>query len=492
MILVRDLTVDYGEDRCVLNNLSLEVRDGDFIALMGANGSGKTTLTYCLAGIIPHILHSNMSGDVAVNGRNTRDCPVSELSTEIGFMMQDPETQFFTLSVEDEIKIPLENKNKDLTERDLDSRVEECLNTMGLDSGLRDKAPWELSEGQKQLLAMASILASNPKTLVLDEPTSQLDSENSVKVYEILGSLNRSSGKTVIVVEHDIRNVLKYASRVVILNQGKVVYDGKPCRLEQDDSGILAENGIQPPDYFNNYPKSQTKKQGKDGAILETIRLSYTYPENKKPAIHGIDLKIGKGDFILITGRTGGGKTTLVKHFNKLREPTSGDVLVNDKPTRNYRQKEISRIVGMVFQNPNHQIFENTVREEILSGLGGMDEEQKRTRLEYISNILNMKDLLSRNPHHLSGGEKQKTIIAAALAPNPDVLVLDEPTSHLDFHGRRKLMNILLEMRNQGKTIVVVTHDPGIFGWLSDKAITMEDGMIKESAGGGSHGLPAV
>ena len=242
-IKIRNLSFAYSETP-ILKNISLEVKDGEFVGIAGGTGSGKTTFALALNGIIPHLVKGKFSGDVEVSGKNTKNFQVFDLSKSVGFVFQDPDYQIFSINVEDEISFGLENMG--LEKKEVKKRVAAALDALGI-RDLRDKETFALSLGQKQKLCIASVLAMNPDTIVLDEPTSQLDFRGTKDIYEILKSLN-NKGKTILVIEHKTEWLLKYASRMLVLDRRNFVLDGKPSDVLK--SPKLARTGVEIPAVF--------------------------------------------------------------------------------------------------------------------------------------------------------------------------------------------------------------------------------------------------
>lgn len=242
-INIQNLNFAYSETP-ILKNINLEVNDGEFVGIVGSTGSGKTTFAFCLNGVIPHLIRGKFSGDVEVSGKNTKSFEVFDLAKFLGLVFQDPDSQIFSITVEDEISFGLENMG--IKRNEIKKRVESVMNALKI-KNLRDKETFAISQGQKQKVCMASVLAMNPEILVLDEPTSQLDFRGTRGIYEILRDLNRK-GKTIIVIEHKVDWLLKYADRVLVLNNGNFVIDGEPKEVFRNPA--LERIGVEIPKAF--------------------------------------------------------------------------------------------------------------------------------------------------------------------------------------------------------------------------------------------------
>jgi energy-coupling factor transporter ATP-binding protein EcfA2 len=432
-----------------------------------------------------------------------------ELATKVGVIFQDPENQLVTMDVEREIAFGLENLAfpRDLMAK----RLEESLDTLGI-SSLRHRQVHELSGGEKQKVAIASVLALHPKILILDEPTSELDPKSAEEVLAIVQRLNDELGITVILIEHRLDRVIQHVDRLVVLDGGRVVADGNTRDTLGKSYQEITKIGVGMPPIMklahglknagisiNGMPL--TVKEGRvmlngvfkksfklpappdsenpGEAVIKMEKLWYVYPEGPT-ALKNISLRVGKGEFLAIMGRNASGKTTLVKHLNGLLKPTRGMVAVYGTDTRKATVAELARKVGFVFQNPNDHLFADTVEKEIVFPLKnqGLENGEIKRRVDEMLHRFSLEDYRSQYPRYLSGGEKQRVALASVLAIQPKILILDEPTRGMEYRLKSDLMRFLREYTGQGNTVILVTHDVETVAEHADRVILLSEGEI--------------
>jgi energy-coupling factor transporter ATP-binding protein EcfA2 len=355
-------------------------------------------------------------------------------------------------------------------------------------------------------------LALHPSILILDEPTSELDPKGADDMLSVVTSLNDELGLTVIVVEHRLDRVIQYADRIIALNQGMIALDGKIrdimsmrykelfrigigvppiIRLAQKltDRGInidgtpltIKEGRAMLDTAFHDASRQLTRshenKRGKP--IIEVERLWYAYSSGLT-ALKGVNLTISEGEFVAIMGRNASGKTTLVKHFNRLMIPTKGRIKIDGVDTRGATIAEMAKKVGFIFQNPNDHLFADTVDEEIafvLKNLGFKSQEVKLRTSEMLDRF-NLKKYRNQYPRSLSGGEKQRVALASVIAAQPKILILDEPTRGMEYPLKGELMRFLYEYRQHGNTVILVTHDVEMVAEYTDRVVLLSEGKI--------------
>jgi len=465
-----------------LQDVSLEVAPGSFVAVMGETGAGKTTLLMALNGLVPQFTEGSFSGVVEVSGYSTARVPVQNLVREVGLVLQDPETQIFGLTVWEDAAFGPSNFGLPIEE--IRVRVGDALGQVGL-SGYDARRTEFLSGGEKQRLATAGVLAIGPRILVLDEPTSELDPEGRDALFRVLERLRKERGITVVVAEHESEKVLEYAERVCVLQGGRVVWDGEPKALFAD-RGLVERFKLRPPGVARlfwglgrrglrlgescprnaeeavalfadvlSHPGPQIGRQTgekRPGAgrpvsptgsergepVLRVEGLRHAYP-NGHEALRGIDLEVGVGEYVAVIGQNGAGKSTLCKHLNCLLRPTAGAVYYRGRDLKGMDTPEMGRHVGYVFQNPDHQIFSASVIEEVAYGLKlrGLSEDEQRQRAEVVLRFVGLEGLEDRHPFTLGKGLRQRLAVASILALEPEILVIDEPTTGQDWRPRR-------------------------------------------------------
>jgi len=517
IVEVRDLWYAYPNASApALRGLELTVEEGEFILLTGPSGCGKTTFCRCLNGLIPHFYSGELKGEIEVAGLPTRESPTTELARHVGLIFQNPDNQIFALTVEKDVAFGLENLG--VSKESMLKAVNWALEVTGM-TDLRHRATHELSGGQKQRLAIASILAMRPKIIVLDEPTSFLDPVGARRIFDVLETLNREYRMTVILIEHRVDLAVRYADRAIVIASGEIIDDGPPAEIFTAESTRLAGVGIPkivdltmrlsrrgvalkgPPltsDLFveemeRRLPETEKKQpkrrtitslggligEQRGGPIIEARGISYTYP-NGVEALKDVSLTIHRGEFVAIMGENGAGKTTLVKHFNGLLRPSSGQVVVDGVDISKASVASLSRKVGLVFQNPDDQLFSENVEEEIRFALRNFGFERGiiDKRVDWALNLLGIERYRKSSPFILSGGERKRVALASVLAWNPDVVVLDEPTIGQDYAQKERLRHFLMQLRIQGKTTIIVTHDVEFVADCQPRIILMADGGI--------------
>jgi len=508
LIRLRGLTFYYGDaTKSALQDVNLEIDDGEFILVTGPSGCGKSSLCRCLNGLIPHFYGGKIAGRVEVQGLDVTKHSTKELATMVGMVFQDPENQLIAMDVEREIAFGLENLafSRDVIAK----RMEESLDTLGIPH-LRYRQVHELSGGEKQKVAIASVLALHPDILVLDEPTSELDPKGAEEVLSIVERLNDELGITVVLIEHRLDRVVHLVDRMIVLDGGSIVADGNPRdvldRIETAKVGVgvppiirvvqgLRAKGLSVGDIpltvkearsmldgvFRDVDKSALSRveTAKGKPIVDIERLWYVYAEGPT-AVKNISLKIFEGEFIAVMGRNASGKTTLVKHINGLLKPTKGQVIVDGIDTRKATIAELAQEVGFVFQNPNDHLFADTVEEEIAFTLKNLGYEGKEaaSRVDDMLEMFKLKDYRRQYPRSLSGGERQRVALASVLAAHPKVLILDEPTRGMEHRLKGELMRFVKDYRDRGNAVILVTHDVETVAEHADRVILLSEGSI--------------
>jgi len=516
IIEVRDLWYRYpGISEPALKGLNLEIEKGEFVLLTGPSGCGKTTFCRCLNGLIPHFYNGDLRGEVIINGLSIRENTINKLATHVGLIFQNPDNQIFALTVEKDVAFGLENLG--IEKNEMLKHIDWALDRTGLKE-MRQRATYELSGGQKQRLAIASILAMKPKIIVLDEPTSFLDPIGAEKIFKVLQALNKEDRITIILIEHRIDLAARYVNRVILFNDGKIIDDGPPEKVFSAEESRLAGVGIPkiiqlgkrlrrmgvnlenlPLDTLMFTEKLKEKLVNKrisllaepntkvnrmiedsgNSPIIKVCDISYSYP-NGVEAIKNVSLNISKGEFVAIMGENGAGKTTLVKHFNGLLRPQIGKIFIDGIDSATMSVAALARKVGLVFQNPDDQLFSENVEEEIKFALKnfGFNKEIIEKRVNWALNLLGIERYRKSSPFILSGGERKRVALASVLAWDPDVLVLDEPTIGQDYAQKERLRHFLLQLRSQGKTTVIVTHDVEFVVDSKPRILLMSQGRI--------------
>lgn len=493
IIDVENLSFKYfGCNDFALKDINIKIGKGEFIGVIGKSGSGKSTLLHCLTGIIPHEIKGEKTGSVMINNLNTDEHGISEITNQLGIVFQNPEIQLFNISVEDELAFICENLAYPIDE--IKKSVDFALDTIGI-RHLKDEYPFNLSGGEKQKVAIASVLTVRPKILVLDEPTSELDAKGKETVFKTLKKL-KNDGMTIILVDHNLDGSYKLADKLILLDDGKIEMFGETenilkspmiesldLRLPQqvqmglklkldgmlmdiENMARLLDEKIINKEFSIKYLNLVNNSNVENAIKIENL----SFKRDNHVILKNIDLEIKKGDFIALIGKNGSGKTTLALIIMGILKKNKG--VVNVFGETNGDIKKIRKKVGFLFQNPEHQLFCNTVTEEIKYGLENDIDMNK------IMENMNLKRLKDNHPLTLSRGERQRVATATAISNNPEILIIDEPTTGQDWNNIKSFMNILKELNDNGKTILIITHDMRVVGEYCKKVILMDDGEI--------------
>ncbi|MBT3283301.1 ATP-binding cassette domain-containing protein [Candidatus Bathyarchaeota archaeon] len=517
IVEVKNLSYTYpNASKPAIEDICLSINPGEFVLLTGPSGCGKTTFCRSLNGLIPKFYNGTLTGSVHIAGLDVSEHSTMELAQHIGLIFQNPDNQIFALTVEKDIAFGLENLG--ISKAEMHREIDWASETTGIDS-LRLRATHELSGGQKQRLTIASVLAMHPSIIVMDEPTSFLDPVGAEHIFNVLDLLNKEYGMTIIIIEHRIDIAAKYVNRIIVFDEGRVRSDGKPgLILAQEDTRLLGvgiprilELAMRFDDHdrrFSDLPLTSTQFYDQITAclrkkeftskksllppdmldlvgehhhspLIQARNIVFDYPGNVH-ALRDVDLTINHGDYVAIMGENGAGKTTLVKHFNGLLRPKEGEILLDGEDISKQSVAQLARRVGLVFQNPDDQLFEESVEKEIAFALRnfGMNEESIEKRVTWALNLLDLNRYRERSPFILSGGERKRVALASVLAWDPDILVLDEPTIGQDYGQKERLRHFLTQLRTQGKTVVIVTHDVEFVAESQPHIVLMAGGNV--------------
>lgn len=495
MITVRDLSwqyeplVDGGKPVDSLKHVSFDIKSGSFVGVIGPTGAGKSTLCMALAGIIPNLADGTMTGLVEVNGVNTSRHSVSALSERIGYVQQDPEAQLFCASVEDEIAFPLENRG--IAPDIIDKQIDVMLDLVGM-TGYRKRVPTSLSGGQMQRVAIAAALAAEPDVLILDEPTAALDPEGKQEVFDVLERIRQTRSMTVIMAEQDTEHIAYWADQVLFMVNGELVRNGD-ASLFVREKGLLESSGVQVAD--DPLPQVKAVQQGKKhkkdkknqperskDVVISLDHVSYQYERggNASKALDDVTFDIERGSFIGLIGRNGSGKTTLAKHLNGLIRPTQGTVTVDGLDASKHSVGEMAAHVGFVFQNPDHQIFCSTAKEEIAFGPTalGLDGATVFKRVDEMLTLFDLHRYEDVSPATLGYGERRAVALSSVLAIRTPILVLDEPTAGLDHRLAARFLGTIEKLNQRGVTIVMISHDMRAVYRYCTHVLELEDGKV--------------
>ncbi len=461
-----------------LDDVSLRVKRGEVVLVTGPTGAGKTTLCLAAAGILHHDYGGASSGRIELMGRDVAELDgLAEIGRHVGVVFDDPDAQLIFTTVEEEVASGLEGLP--LPRETLLAQMERILDTTAT-ADLRDRAPHTLSGGQKQRVALAATLALGTEVLILDEPTSELDEEGTQMLFRIIERL-RAEGTTVLIVEHKLDALFALADRMVFLERGRILAEGAPEELLRDD-WVRAVLHADPP--ATPFPREGFRRvPATVPPIIRVDGLVHSY--DGVDALRGLDLAIRPGEFVAVIGDNGSGKTTLIKHLVGLLKPTGGSVTVKGTDTRNAAIHELACTVGFVFQNPDTMLFEETVEREVAFGPTNLGLTDIPGRVTRALDEVGLGAHRQTYPRSLSRGERQRLAIACVVATAPEVIVLDEPTTGLDAVESARVMALASKLRDEGTTIVMVTHNMRIVEDYADRIVCLERGVIAADSDAG-------
>jgi energy-coupling factor transport system ATP-binding protein len=512
-VRVETVTFTYhGEERPALRAVSFVQNAGEMIGVMGASGAGKSTLAKCLNRIVPEFEDGEFHGSIIIAGELLDHLRVCDVAPKVGMVFQDFESQLFSTNVAHEVAFAMEQVGMERAE--MERRIMPALEAVGL-RGFEHRDPMSLSGGEKQRLAIASVLALRPSLIVLDEPTTDLDPEGRAEVFALIAKL-RAQGLSLIVIEHESEE-LRAADRIVVLREGEIAANGPPFEVFARTE-LLTACGVRPPGLghalellgIDAQPKSV--EQAYDAIARAYPRVVGTVHENvarsrphEQPAsvdavtassafigienvsfsyaggprvLDSIELEVGAGEFVAIVGQNGSGKTTLAKQIVGLLQPAAGRVTIDGKDRAQMRPSETARAVAYVFQNPDHQIFAATVEDEVAFGPRnfGLADDEVRRRCDEALEAVGLQSERQSDPFLLSKGERQRLAVASVLVLRPRMLILDEPTTGLDHREQLRMMALVRDLNRAGIAIVIITHTPWLVAEYARRVVLLRKG----------------
>lgn len=507
-------------ENLALDDLSFSIERGEFIGIIGENGAGKSTLSQAFMGLVPHFYKGAYGGKIVVDGIEVKKSSVAELCQKVGLVFQNPFNQLSGAkdTVYHEIAFGLQNMG--VPKEEMEKRIEDVLKLLDIEA-YKDRNPFDLSGGQMQRVAIASVLVMRPEVMILDEPTSQLDPQGTEEVFKAVDTLTEL-GITIIMIEQKIEKMAAYCDRMLLMKEGKLIDFDTPVKiLNRSD---LADYGVKPLFVTNICKKYGVKKQ--DGlypiTLEEVLELKETYSDNllftdkeqlavechakavkteaiehnayetifnvtdlsfqyveNTPVLKNINLTLDNRPTAII-GQNGAGKTTLVKLLKGLLKPVNGTVFLKDT---NIAEKTVATLagqVGYVFQNPDDQIFKYSVLQEVMFGplnIGMTPKEAEDKAMEALA-LVGLSDVKDRNPYDLELNERKMIAIASVVAMNPEVIILDEPTIAQDDKGREIIRTVIDKMHEEGKLVIAILHDMDFVEECFERIIVMAKGEI--------------
>jgi energy-coupling factor transport system ATP-binding protein len=491
-----------------LHDINLSIYPGEKILIVGPSGSGKSTLGHCINGLIPFSYQGEIKGKLTINGLDTKQQNIFELSKIVGTVLQDSDGQFVGLTAGEDIAFALENDNvpHDVMHR----RVRQVAEMVDMQD-LLASSPFELSGGQKQRTSLAGVMVDDVDILLFDEPLANLDPATGKTAIEIIDDIQHDSGKTILIIEHRLEDVLhRTINRVIVLDDGRIIADMDAHTLVS--SQILAKCGIREPLYVTAlkyagahvtsdiYPGYITSlkteaanqalvswhqsipaphKKSSKSSILKIEHVTFSY-DGLRPILEDIDIDIQEGEMMSLVGKNGAGKSTLSKLLCGFEKEDRGRILFRGEDIADKTIKERAEIIGAVLQNPNQMISKALIYDEIALGLRfrNIPEEEIKVRVEKVLKVCGLAPFIDWPISALSYGQKKRVTIAAILVLDPQILILDEPTAGQDFRHYTEIMEFLVKINKLGVTIILITHDMHLMLEYTPRAVVLAGGRM--------------
>ena len=496
-------------DKPTLKNINLRIEKGEKIVIIGPSGSGKSTLGQCLNGLIPHAIKGETSGQLTINGQDTAPFDMHQFTEQVGTVLQDTDSQFVGLSIGEDIAFALENQL--MSNIDMYPLVKATAKMVDLEQML-DRSPHDLSGGQKQRVSLAGILVDDVDILLFDEPLAALDPKTGKKTIEIIDVLHRETGKTIIIIEHRLEDVLhRSVDRIILMESGEIIADTTPDEILA--SPLLEEYGIREPLYLSalkeagcaiegdakpsslrTLPLAQyqsavsawfeaskaTNVEKQAETLLAVRNLTYSY-DGEKNALEDVSFDVRRGEFVSVLGKNGSGKSTITKLVMGVIEPDQGSMILNGQDLNELTIFERSQKVGVVMQNPNHMISHHMIFDEVAFGLRnrGVEENQIEAKVLEVLELCGLSKYRHWPIEALSYGQKKRVTIASILALEPELLILDEPTAGQDYRNYTSMLSFIEELnRELGITVMIISHDMHLVLEYTTRSIVIADSKL--------------
>lgn len=507
VIEFKNFTLRYAsQKKPTLHDINLTIRQGEKVLILGPSGSGKSTLGNCLNGLLPFSTKAEFTGSVKVAGLETREQSIHKLSAHVGTVMQDSDCQFAGLTVGEDVAFSLENDR--VPRPTMLQKVKQALGIVDM-TAFEQHVPFALSGGQKQKAALAGVLHNDVDILLFDEPLAALDPMAGLQAIELIDRIHKEQGKTIVIIEHRLEDVLhRPVDRVILMDRGRIVADTTPAQLLC--GSLLQDNGIREPLYLTalKYAGCTVSPQDEPDSIssirlegkLDYLRAWFAQPVpppvrqtgpcvaepqhvsfsyDKKPVLKDVSFQLFQGERVALVGKNGAGKSTIAHMLMGIRRPKDGSVLVDGKDYASLSIKEIGERIGYVMQNPNHMLIKDMIREEVTLALTlrGAPKAEIDGKFEQVMELCGLSGMKNWPVSALSYGQKKRVTIASLLVTQPKVMILDEPTAGQDFRHYREIMEFLDELnRKMGLTVVFITHDMHLAIEYTDRVVVMADG----------------
>jgi energy-coupling factor transport system ATP-binding protein len=473
MIVFDRVTYAYPfQDAAAVVDISTTVKAGEVVLFTGASGCGKSTVVRLINGLCPHFFKGHLNGRIHIGGRDNGSRRLHEISRDVGTLLQDPEHQFFATTVEDEIAFV--HEWRDTSPVSIRTTVDQAVGRFELEP-LRGQSIHTLSEGHKQKVALAAVISSSPRVLVLDEPTANLDPEAT---WELAGKIKRlrQSGMTIVIVDHRLYWLEDVVDRVVVMANGRIAAEGDFALLS--DAGFCKAHGLRKAHVEDTRPRLRPF-DGDNGAVsVESLRFGY---RGGPDVFHDASFRLPRG-VTGILGGNGSGKTTLARLLTGLSRMHAGRLLIRGRPVT---CRELLHQASIVLQNTDHQLHMRTVQEEVLISAGCSKPSKREALTRQWLDRFGLAPMAARHPQSLSGGEKQRLVLACGMAKQPRILILDEPTSGLDGRNMALMSSAIREAADHGACVLLISHDLELIGAVCDHALRLPMNSTPVQGGSG-------
>jgi energy-coupling factor transporter ATP-binding protein EcfA2 len=496
----------YSQAEPTLHDINLKIYPGEKILIVGPSGSGKSTLGHCLNGLIPFSYKGEIKGSLKINGLETKEQNIFNLSKMIGTVLQDADGQFVGLTAGEDIAFALENDN--IPHSEMHERVNKVAQMVDMQNWLTS-SPFELSGGQKQRTSLAGVMIDDVDILLFDEPLANLDPATGKTAIEIIDDIHEKSKKTIVIIEHRLEDVLhRSIDRVIVVSEGRIIADMNAHELVS--SAILTDNGIREPLYVTALKYAGVKvtsemlpghittlktefsrealniwhdaikaddRHNTNPSILKMENVSFSY-DGIRQILDNVSFDIREGEMVSVVGKNGAGKSTLSKLLCGFEKEDRGVICYKGEDIKDKTINERAEIIGVVMQNPNQMISKPLIFDEVALGLRlrNIPEEQISERVEKVLKVCGLAPFKDWPISALSYGQKKRVTIASILVLNPKILILDEPTAGQDFRHYSEIMEFLVEINKLGVTVILITHDMHLMLEYTPRAIVLAAG----------------
>lgn len=507
VISFKNFTFQYfSQAEPTLYDINLDIMPGEKILIVGPSGCGKSTLGHCLNGLIPFAYKGKITGSLTIKGKETKNESIFALSKNIGTVLQDADGQFVGLNVGEDIAFALENDCIPLEE--MKTRVHKVAQMVDMENFMA-RSCQELSGGQKQRVSLGGVMVDDVDILLFDEPLANLDPATGKKAIELIDEIYQETGKTCIIIEHRIEDVLhRDVDRIIVMDDGRILMDAPANEVLA--SNILIEHGIREPLYVTAckyagititpdmhpeniekfdlsgneeklrtwYQQSAVKMElDTKEPMLQVKNLSFSY-DGVVPVLQDISFTVHEHEMMAIVGKNGAGKSTMSKIIVGFEKPDSGELVLKDHDITDMSIKERGEVIGYVLQNPNQMICCTKIYDEVALVLRnqGLSEDEIRPRVERALQICGLSPFIEWPISALSYGQKKRVTIASILVLEPKIIILDEPTAGQDYHHYSEIMSFLKQLNDAGQTIILITHDMHLMLEYTKRAVVLSGG----------------